>query len=240
MSYTTTLHTDYGYFESNQSVRTTIEWDTNNLPLQVEIPVTYIDSGFIFGGFADSSGVLYYNESGNLIEGFSTLPNILYATELEVEEETWYLTLDANEGLFSNGTSSIVYAYSIGSSGSVSVEVPTRDGYKFTGFYDDSGYMWYDENGMHYDYPYSTMTLYAHWVSESSDKPWDNVDENAPACQAYIDDTGSMYARNFRIHSADTIVIDDLGDVYAKSFTIGNIVGMSADGLIMKDFNLIR
>lgn len=234
-----TLNANGGIFESTGQEILFIG-DINSVT-SVEIPVmdSYVFCGFtseIDGGDKpiDSEGVVLYKEE--FVETYSGA--VLYA---QWEKQSYTTVLDANGGTFrSTGSETVqVPDLKIGEY----VEVPVRQGYTFLGFsiYEDDEKCYIDETGcvlasdiMDYN------TLYAVWEQNTSTNPWEQVDEDAQACQAYVDDNRIIHARNFRIHDNDTVIIDSLGDVYAKSFALGDAMKMSAEGIVMPGFELIR
>ena len=234
---TLTLYAEGGIFESNGTDVLEITYPEETDPDTVEIPIR---ENYIFKGYEYHS-ILYIDEQGNDITDTSIYKDGITHLFAVWESSGSWITLNATGGTFaSNGSDSLIYSNL--TSGDY-VEVPVKDGYTFIGFsvYEDDVKCYIDENGyvmasdiMDYD------TVYAVWEQTTPTNPWEEIDENAPACQVYVDNTGTLYARNFRVHSENTIIIDSLGDVYAKSFTFGDIIGMSAEGLIMKNFKPIR
>ena len=119
-------------------------------------------SNYYFNGYftSTSGGIQYYDHDGHSTRNcdFTSSKN-LYAQWLYKAT----VTLNRNSG--TGGTSSVVAIYSFDMP---TIEVPTRTGYTFTGYYTSSGggtkYYNADGTSAHtYDYSYS-ITLYAQWV----------------------------------------------------------------------------
>lgn len=78
-----------------------------------------------------------------------------------------YITLDKQ-----NGYGGDSYVYGIYGEYLRDIVIPTRDGYDFTGYYDEYDSKYIDEYGRGYRYWYntsSTATLYAHWEAKTPD-----------------------------------------------------------------------
>jgi hypothetical protein len=183
-----------------------------------------------------NGGHLVYDERC-LLEDPGYFQNTLYAHW--VLDYDNLIVLDANGGQFPDGNTIRTYE-ELSSAQYISDYIPVKSEYVFEGFYDiDHDYCFIDNTGLVVETVPLGYKLYAKWKPISND-PWDNVDEAAPVCQAYIDDDGIMYARNFRIHSKETVTIDSFGDVYAQSFVYGDTIAFKEAGIFMRDFKLIR
>ena len=150
-------------------------------------------SGYVFLGFYDSretgKGKQYYNEKGESIRNFDKVNNTtLYArwskevkqeptpitpstpAEPSKEEKKYTITFNVNNG--SGGQTSSVSVTNGSTMPSISKTAPTRKGYIFVGWYDNSDYImgtqYYKADGSSartYDKT-SNMTLYAGWKKE--------------------------------------------------------------------------
>ena len=147
-------------------------------------------SGYVFLGFYDSKetgkGKQYYNEKGESIRNFDKVNNTtLYArwskevkqestpstpVEPPKEEKKYTITFNVNNG--SGGQTSSVSVTNGSTMPSISKTAPTRKGYIFVGWYDNSDYImgtqYYKADGSSartYDKT-SNMTLYAGWKKE--------------------------------------------------------------------------
>jgi uncharacterized repeat protein (TIGR02543 family) len=237
--YTLTLDASGGTFtDGSSSKQYTFDHHDSSVPTQVEVPTR---NGYQFTGFYDNDNkILRYDSNGAAISPPYGLTVTLYAQWTSEGSDT--ITLHANGGTFKDGSDTLVH--SALTYGAYVSDTPSRQGYTFKGFaisLDPDDKIYIDASGrvmasdiMDYD------NLYAVWEQNTSTDPWDNVDENAAICDVYIDDTGTMHARNFRIHSEETIIIDSLGDVYAKSFIYDSIIGIDSEGIHMINFELIR
>ena len=155
--------------------------------------------------------------------------------EIHMKYISCNVILDANGGV-SNITNSITTTYNSDYCSVSEHSVPTRDGYKFIGFFTDvaDGQQVYDSNGLcvngtgYWDnnlwcYKGKSLTLYAHW-------------EYIPSQYIYIEDD-KIYARAFIVEeNLTTVEIDNQGNIYASAFADSDILEIYNGILYAKSF----
>lgn len=131
-------------------------------------------SGYIFQGYFDDStgGTAYYNAAGQGTRVFNKVSaTTLYAHWQQENLPTITVTLNKNGGSGGQDTASVVSGQMVGT-----VTVPSRDGFKFLGYYNKyntapggSGqYQYVDETGTGCKTISSNITLYALWQNTIS------------------------------------------------------------------------
>ena len=204
-------------------------------------------SGYYFDGFYDSSysgdGIQYFDAFGNPTRTmYLTSSTTLYA---HWASSSYYsrslISFDANGG---TGGPSDKYIYSGNYLSDLnSSDLPTRDGYVFTGYYTmpSSGTQYYgsDGSGQRYWYNYdSEYTLYAHWEELSTDFygssftsafPGSGTFSVSSSYRIYLDPSDNTYGGN--IDGRESGSYTNNGNVYNLSGE--NLAYMSDDGLLL-------
>ncbi len=156
-NYTVTLNS-VGGTDDDASVNVT--YDSLTLP-SIAVPTK---TGYTFEGYysKESGGTKYYNANGVGVHTWdidSDSEIILYA---HWTAKTTNITFDKDDGIGGSDSVSVAYGSSMSH-----IDLPTKSGYTFDGYYDSEGVKYYSSTGASvrvWDKDVATATLYARWT----------------------------------------------------------------------------